>query len=245
MPSRLPTTADFPSNLTLEIIPPKDGKQAPINVLLLLHGLGDTNASFTYFSRALSLPETVCISLQGLSPLPFDLGGFHWGDDIIFDNSTGDMDLDTGFSKTTKVVNEEIIQKVLVEKCGYQPREIILFGFGQGGMAALAAIASYKEELSGGISIGGYLPSSISGILPTGMKNGTPILLLSSSSSRLIDQKAINKVKETFKYVETVRWKKSQDSMPASREEMLPIMHFFSRRLRSRRGVPEGAVEIG
>jgi hypothetical protein len=32
--------------------------------------------------------------------------------------------------------------------------------------------------------------------------------------------------------------------MPRSREEMLPIMRFFARRLRSRGGVPEGAVEV-
>ncbi|MCJ1357468.1 MAG: hypothetical protein MMC33_007464 [Icmadophila ericetorum] len=242
MSSRLPTPSDFPTNLVLSIIPPIDLKHSPINVLIFLHGLGDTHLSFTSFARALSLPETVCISLQGLSPLPFDLGGFHWGDDIIFDNSSGEMEFDTGFSRSTKAINKEVIRKVLVDKCGYQSREIMLFGFGQGGMAALAAIAAYEEELSGGISIGGPIPSSISSRTT---KNGTPILLLSGSNSQLIDREAIDKIKGTYKFVENVRWKKSQDSMPASREEMLPVMHFFSRRLRSRRGVPEGAVEIG
>jgi hypothetical protein len=32
--------------------------------------------------------------------------------------------------------------------------------------------------------------------------------------------------------------------MPANRDEMLPIMQFFSRRLRSMKGVPAGVVEL-
>lgn len=51
-------------------------------------------------------------------------------------------------------------------------------------------------------------------------------------------------MRERFQDVEYVKWAKSEDSMPRSREEMLPIMKFFARRLRSRAGVPEGAVEV-
>jgi hypothetical protein len=32
--------------------------------------------------------------------------------------------------------------------------------------------------------------------------------------------------------------------MPSNRDEMMPIMQFLARRLRSRKGVVEGAVEI-
>jgi hypothetical protein len=32
--------------------------------------------------------------------------------------------------------------------------------------------------------------------------------------------------------------------MPKNREEALPMMHFFARRLRSQKGVPEGSVEL-
>jgi predicted esterase len=41
---RLPIKADFPSSLTLDIVPPSSG--SAVNILILLHGLGDTNASF-------------------------------------------------------------------------------------------------------------------------------------------------------------------------------------------------------
>ena len=243
MPGQQPTAEDFPSHLTLSIIP-TPASQVPVNVLVLLHGLGDTNASFSNLARQLQLPETTCVSLQALTPLPFDLGGFHWGDDIIFDQATGQMDFDTGFEKAIKVIREEIIQKILIKKCGYQSREIILFGFGQGAMAAMAAVSSMKEEVGGVVSVGGPLPASIVD-QGTPAKNRTPILVLGGSSNSLITAEAITKLRKAFEFVEYTKWKKNGDSMPRSREEMLPIMHFFSRLLRSRRGVPEGSVEVG
>ncbi len=242
MPGTLPTPKTFPSNLNLTIIPPPASHPAT-NVLILLHGLGDTHASFTNLARQLSLPETACLSLQAPTPLPFDLGGFHWGDDIIFDQASGNMDFDTGFNKSIRIIKEDVIQKGLVEKCGYKPREITLFGFGQGGMAALAATSSLPKELGGVISLGGPLPLSVSTIAAGKAK--TPVLVLGRSSNTLITPSAITRLKTVFETVDYKQWKKSDDDMPTNREEMLPIMRFFARRLTSRRGVPEGSVEIG
>lgn len=82
---RLPTKSDFPSNLTLDIVPPSTGQ--PLNILILLHGLGDTQSSFTSLAKNLNLPETACISLRGPNPIPplftgSDSPSFHWGDDV-------------------------------------------------------------------------------------------------------------------------------------------------------------------
>jgi hypothetical protein len=44
-PPRLPTLDDIPRNIVCDIVPPTDGK--PTNVLILLHGLGDTKEGFT------------------------------------------------------------------------------------------------------------------------------------------------------------------------------------------------------
>jgi hypothetical protein len=41
-----------------------------------------------------------------------------------------------------------------------------------------------------------------------------------------------------------VKWDKDEDSMPKTTEEMRPIFAFLGRRMQSRAGVPEGAVEI-
>lgn len=244
MPATLPTPTTFPANLIITIITPPP-THPPTNILILLHGLGDTHASFTTLARQLTLPETACLTLQAPTPLPFDLGGFHWGDDIIFDQASGTMDFDTGFTKSTHLITERIIKDALISKCGYKAREIMLFGYGQGGMAALAAATSLaaEEELGGVISTGGPLPLSVSTISQAKVK--TPVLVLGGSSNSLVTPSAVARLKDVFETVDYKQWKRSGDGMPANREEMLPIMQFFARRLRSRRGVPEGSVEIG
>ena len=156
------------------------------------------------------------------------------------------MDFDTGFTKITKIIALDIIKDTLLDECGYQSREILLFGFGQGGMAALAASTLLSQELGGIISIGGPFPLSKFGDdFSTTTKNRTPILVLGGSSNTLITETPVTKIRAVFEFVEYHRWNKTGDTMPRSRDEMLPIMQFFARRLRSRRGVPEGSVEIG
>lgn len=241
MPTRLPNKDDFPQSLVLSITPPPALSLHATNVLILLHGLGDTVPSFNNLGKQLALPETTCISLQAPKPLPFELGGFHWGDDITFDQSSGQMDFDTGFTKAVKIIKQDIIEDGLVKKCGYKPREIMLFGFGQGAMAALAAAASTAEELGGIVSIGGPLPYSNTNA--NAVK--TPVLVLGGSSSTLITRTALDGLKAAFQNVEYQKWSRAGDGMPRNRDEMLPIMRFFARRLRSRAGVPEGSVEVG
>jgi len=123
-------------------------------VLVLLHGLGDTHAPFANFARSLQLADTVCLAVRAPAALPFDLHGFHWGDDIVFDEGTGEMDVDTGFKKSVDLLVRDVIEKCLCEKCGYTPRDVILFGFGQGGCVALGCAAAMKSELGGVVSIG-------------------------------------------------------------------------------------------
>ncbi|RMJ20480.1 phospholipase Carboxylesterase, partial [Aspergillus sp. HF37] len=89
---------------------------------------------FTTFARALNLPETIILTLQAPSRLPFDLPGFHWGDDLEFDSRSGDLDMDAGFAKALRFVVDEVILGALVAKCGCRLREIVVLGFGQGGM---------------------------------------------------------------------------------------------------------------
>jgi predicted esterase len=242
MPGRLPSENDgIPG--TSSIVPPPKGQPAT-NVLILLHGLGDTQISFKTFGEKLQLPETVCISVRGTARMPFDLDGAHWGDDIVF-NDEGTIDADTGFKKSTTIVLDDFIRKVLVEKCGYQFREIFLFGFGQGGMLALnvATELGRDEELGGVVSVGGALPAGAS-IPDIGGKNKTPVLICHGYRQSSLNDEHIDKLKDTFSFVENKEWRKSGDAMPASRDEMLPIMQFWARRLRSVRGVPKGSVEM-
>ncbi|KAF2816275.1 phospholipase/Carboxylesterase superfamily protein [Mytilinidion resinicola] len=243
MPGRLPKKDDFPATITLSITPPPPSN-SPTNILLLLHGLGDTNASFTTLGQRLSLPETACISIQAPKPLPFDLGGFHWGDDIVFDQASGEMDVDTGFKSSTRLVLDDVIRKGLVEKCGYKPRDIVIFGFAQGAMVGLQVAAELiEDELGGLISIGGVIPSGAP-LKALDKKSKTPVIVCKGSKNSAVTPSAITRMKDTFEFIEVKEWKKIGDGMPNNRDEMLPIMQFFARRLRSVKGVPAGSVEI-
>ncbi|KAK4542236.1 hypothetical protein LTR36_006889 [Oleoguttula mirabilis] len=244
---RLPVAGDFPENVNLTIVPPPN-KDPPTNVLILLHGLGDSHDSFAQLGKQMNLPETACISIRGPQNL-LDLGGFHWGDDIIFDSNNAGINSDAGFKQATAML-KGLVEDDLIGKCGYKAREIVVFGFGQGGMAALnlaVTMQSTKEtansELGGIISIGAPLPGEAPASLD--LKSKTPVLVCAGSSDSSVTPSAEDKLKRVFESVEVKRYRRPGDNMPNSRDEMLPIMQFFSRRLRSTKGVPAGSVEIG
>ncbi|RFU25883.1 hypothetical protein B7463_g10450, partial [Scytalidium lignicola] len=231
------------------------GHYPPLNILLLLHGLGDTQEPFTKLGTSLALPYTACIALRAPNPIPSlftgsDLPSFHWGDDVLVDERAGEIDPDAGFHTATNIVLQNVIKETLISKCGFTARDVLMYGFGQGGMVALgvAVEAAAKEglEFGGVVSVGGRIPSSV-GSSQGGKKkkSATAALVLGGSRSRQVTRTAVDRLEEEFVDVEYVKWEKSEDSMPARREEMMPIMRFFARRLRSRAGVPEGAVEIG
>ncbi|KAI9658712.1 MAG: hypothetical protein M1821_002272 [Bathelium mastoideum] len=249
MSGRQPTIDDFPANEVALSLTAPPNNQPPTNVLILLHGLGDTNASFETLGKQLSLPETTCISIRGPKALPFDLDGFHWGDDIVFDQATGNMDLDTGFQHSTRVITEKVIKDTLIKKCKFKSRNIMIFGFGQGGMAAVATARDLEGtddisniELGGVVSVGGVLPESSR--ISAAQKCRTPVLICGGEKSSALTDTAVNRMQNAFTHVEVRRWKKVGDGMPANREEMTPIMAFFARRLQSMRGIPKGSIEI-
>lgn len=152
--------------------------------------------------------------------------------------------MDTGFKGAVRLIADRVIREGLMAKCGYKAREIVIFGFAQGGMAGLQAAAELEtEELGGVVSIGGGL--SLSTPPKTlAKKNKTPILVCRASRGSKVTDSAVSKLKDVFEYTEVKDWKRNGDGMPSNREEMLPIMQFFARRLLSRRGVPAGSVEL-
>ncbi|KAF2220597.1 Alpha/Beta hydrolase protein [Elsinoe ampelina] len=237
---RLPTAADFPSNLTLSITPaPND--QPPTNILILLHGLGDTHLPFARLGTQLNLPNTACIAIRGPIALPFEDTSFHWCDDVIFDSTTNGLDPDGGFKATTRLLKEDIIDHGLLEKCNYRPRDIVFFGLGQGGMAAVNVAASHPKEFGGVITIGGPLPAAAPA--SSDPKSKTPVLCVSGVDSHWVTDGAIEKLKNNFQHVQVSRYKRKGDTMPQSRDEMMPVMQFFASRLRT--PAPRGAVEVG
>jgi predicted esterase len=246
MPTSLPSPTDLPSSLRPIIHLTSAPLSSISNIAIFLSGLGDTSANFSSFPLALNLPSTLTITLQAPIPIPLPEAGTHWADDLILDTQSGTIDPDgPSFNTSTKLLAEDVIKSILITKHGFKPREILLLGSGQGASIALAVALRLNLELGGVVAIGGLLPLSSSPI--NASKNRTPILLLGGSKGVLTRDSGsgAERTKDAFEVVEMHQWKKGDDSMPKNREEAMPMMGFFARRLRSRQGVVEGAVEIG
>jgi len=276
---KTPTEKAFPSSLTLSIVPSPQNK-APQNILLLLHGLGDNHTPFEAFARQMQLPETLAISILAPSPLPamFAPGGpgphNHWCDDVLFDAAPSGppVEMDAGFARAREMLVHDLVGKGLRTECAVRERELVWFGFGQGGMAALDAVVaievaaaerggaraddssnsngSLTPEMGGVITIGGPLASSTfhhfhaSELRRSGKKCKTPVLIGGGTRESEVTSEKVKRLKEVFESVEVVKWERTGDGMMKTREEMLPVMRFLGKRLRSRAGVPEGSVEV-
>ncbi|KAI5461153.1 hypothetical protein BGZ63DRAFT_424072 [Mariannaea sp. PMI_226] len=262
MPPRIPTEADFASiSSTLPVAlhfpsPP----ESTTTFLILFHGLGDHEAPFAGFARNMSLPGVLGISVRGTSVLPDMLmpdappspGGqesrhCHWGDDLVVDPATGDLDDDPGFEKARRLIMEKLVDEVLIGKCGWEMSDIILFGFGQGGSLALGLASKLRQPkrvvdvteegrrdtkaaaaaFKGVVSIGGPLPQSMVPSISAREKSRTSVLVCQ------LEADAIDAVKSEFSDVRVSQWKRRGVSMPQNRDEVLPLMQFFADRLNS------------
>jgi predicted esterase len=180
--------------------------------------------------------------------------GYHWGDDLSFSSSSGDIDADPGFEVARRWVMERLIGEVLVGRCGWELEDVMIFGFGQGGSLALGLASSLRmgpkvEEVTEGgaegkdkemgrrfkgvVSIGGGLPMSMVPTVSGLGKAKTPVLVCCGRESEAVDEDAVELLEREFEEVKVVRWKRADDGMPRNREEVLPMMQFFAERLRS------------
>jgi predicted esterase len=262
MPTRIPRPEDFAhlqSSLQVSLVFP-EVPETTTSILILFHGLGDSEASFAAFAKNIKLPGVLAIAVRGISPLPAALLGladhdadgptkhFHWGDDLMLLPTSGDLDPDPGFSKAEQLVWGRLIQDTLVGTCGWETSDILLFGFGQGGSLALGISSKLRNiervvdvtegertvgtAFKGVVSIGGQLPSSMTPTSSMRAKARTPALICHGKNSDTLDGDAIDTLKKEFADVREVKWRKADDGMPKNREEMLPIMQFLAERLR-------------
>ena len=116
--------------------------------------------------------------------------------------------------------------KMVSEKCGYSPKDIFFFGYGQGAMAAIAAVLGMSElgEFGGIVSIGGPVP--VTSLDPI-TASETPICVLGGSSNTPVMKSALADVNRCFADVSYHRFERVGDGMPRSREEMYPVMRFW------------------
>ncbi|KAH9996286.1 hypothetical protein BJV77DRAFT_1143532 [Russula vinacea] len=205
------------------------------NLLVLLHGLGDTHIPFSKLGCSFKLPQTAVLALRAPEQIPYLYeDAFQWYPSF---DALGDIlahpDPTTAIDYITNVLHH------LVNDCGWPAPRIHLFGFAQGGsVAAESALKWWRRNLPAAaakplgsvVTIGGPLLSypTLSATCPT------PILVAIPSKDALpAFRKGFSKVVDT---------KKSGVGMPRSKDEWYPIMELWGERL-GRRQV-DGLYEV-
>lgn len=149
------------------------------------------------------------------------------------DARSGAVDPDPGFERAARLVADVLVADVLVGRCGWDPADVLLFGFGQGGSLALGLAARLGRRAGDDaafkavVSIGGPLPPSMVSTESAHQKSATSVLVCQ------LDEDQVDAIGAEFNDVTAVRWKRSDVAMPRDRDEAYPIIKFFANRLKS------------
>ncbi|KAJ3153272.1 hypothetical protein HDU89_000903 [Geranomyces variabilis] len=151
------------------------------NLLVLFHGMGDLPANFIQFAVKMNLPQTALLALKAPFPVPFHEGTC-WAPVYDYDGNEHPPSspiMRQAVVKTRNLVSDFLSQRVLApadtpsnERRLWPARNVFLFGFSQGGAAAMdvalfgslgggSSSATPSLPLGGTISISGW-PSEAS-----------------------------------------------------------------------------------
>lgn len=236
-PRRLPASEDFPPSLRVQIIPEDpDPEEAIKHAVVLLPQLGNFESSLKNLARRLhrKQPETCFVLLQEPEGVPTPNSKYDWTD------TSGHWDepsLNSAGSLT------EMIKSSLITNCRFAPRNILLIGHGQGGMAVLSTAALWADtELGGVVSIGGPLPSYLSSASLDMIS--TPALVVGSTMGEFT-QPAFNCVRTRFRCVDTCVLAGVHDTLPATDEMMKPLLEFLAHRLLREEWSKQAIISFG
>ena len=219
---RDPTQQDFPKSISSLVVPRVTEKPVE-HVVVLLHDFAGTEKTLESFAKKLRdrLPETAFVCLRGVAPVPTGNSGHNWAD--------SSNDWSGSFSGAGRKILIDVVKTGLITKCGFQPRNIILLGHGQGGMAALATAAAFnKIELGGVITIGGPMPACAQ--LPENAKAKTPALVLRRDLGD-IDAPALQRLRDNFVSLDVSTQPGVHNPIPEEQVEIKPLLDFFAHRL--------------
>ncbi|CAE6485388.1 unnamed protein product [Rhizoctonia solani] len=143
------------SGLGLEFVysPSDDGVDE--NLLIVLHGLGDTMAPFVRMAKQLKLPQTAILVLQAPDPIPFlDQGEemYQWYTSFT---SLGEMIERPNPLPAVEKIHRAIAH--LKDECRWTESRIHLFGFAQGGTVALESALRLPGGIKSVVSVAGGL----------------------------------------------------------------------------------------
>ncbi|KAF8606539.1 hypothetical protein BDV93DRAFT_537063 [Ceratobasidium sp. AG-I] len=186
------------------------------NLLVVLHGLGDTMAPFVRMAKQFKLPQTATLVLQGPELIPFlDEGEemYQWYTSFT---SLGELIDHPNPLPGVRAVHRAI-EHLTGPECGWPAKRVHLFGFAQGGSVALEAALRWDGGVGSAVSVCGGLVE-----IPTrqGPGAGTRVLYRGFEGAQL--ENTVGR----------------EVRMPRGKDEWSVVMRFWSQVL-ERRG-PEG-----
>ncbi len=219
---KTPEPDDFDEKIIMQIQPPITKERTAYALLLLYQNNFSANILDSIKSRICS-PETAAKTTFILIPI---------------DDNTAEEDEDDKVPFFIDILLEDVIHVGLINKCGFNPCQIILFGPGDGGKIALEAAATWpKTEFGGVISVGGSLSGSTQRI----RKSKTGVLLLGNVSP--MDRK---NTESGFLHVDFKSSAVNYGELPQDDNELLhPIEKFFAHRLRQEEWEKSAVLTFG
>ncbi|PWZ03463.1 hypothetical protein BCV70DRAFT_17676 [Testicularia cyperi] len=224
------------------------------NLLVMLHGLGDSSTPFFNLAQNLqsTLPQTAVISLQAQHVVPFLDPGQHWmwwstfdqfGEILTKPDPTKTVaDLVGLLAHLTNPIGSRSEQNATHRGCGWDPKHIHLFGFGQGATAALETMVAWTRRyrsdrgpLGSVVSVSGDLVSHPSMDPP----NPTPVLHVYRAAKPIpSDSSRFSSLRKATASLQLQRLELApggtKEAMPRSKPEWDPIMSFWSKFFRHR-----------
>ncbi|KAI0219014.1 hypothetical protein L0F63_002725, partial [Massospora cicadina] len=208
-----------------------------LNLLILLHGLGDNEDNFFKLGKRLNLPQTAVVALQAPLRLPLFEGSYMWWNS--FDLLTGDEIKPTYSERSVRGCMEKLkgFLNYAISK-GWRSEGLFLLGFSQGASAALEAALSSPAKLGGvGLKITHELPVLIT------LGDRDPSLPVASAFS------AVDKMRGLFsernrKAIECKIISNKGHEMSHRPDEVRTWMEFFGRHLLLSNPELEGRADV-
>lgn len=209
-------------SFVLEEFPAHLKHQTTSKIILVLHDYGGNELSLKDFAEEhLREPNALYILLRGTRALT-EVDRYHWADSNQLPNRS--------FLEATDLIGNFVVEG-LIKRHNISPRNIVLLGHGQGGMAALSVAISWnRTELGGVITIGGPLPEHFT--LPPRANVSTPVLALGGKLGD-INATAEKRIRDFVMHVDVHLIPDVEDRLPQSTDStsILMLKEFFAHRL--------------
>lgn len=136
--------------LDTQFIPAQE--RASKRLMIVLHGLGDSVAGYTWVPPALRLPWMNYLLVNAPDP---HYGGYSWYEILM----TGPVSSDHTFSETTVRRSVKLLSGLLdaQREQGFASQDTVLFGFSQGCLMSLETGFRYPHRLRALIGMSGYV----------------------------------------------------------------------------------------